>query len=732
MNSHQSEIEQKLTNVFTHYKRGELVAAKELCQQILQLQPEHVHAMFVLGVIYQNQENFLAAIDIYEKIVSINPNIVEVYINLAAIEIELGNIDKGILYSQKSIALQPNKVDGYVNLGHGLRLQGNLEAAVKAYQQAIQINPHLPECHALLGVIFQDLGQIETAILYLQTSVTLSPQNASFHNSLGNALIKNNRWEEAIAHYQQALALSPQDTDFHYNLANALQTTGKLAEAIAHYQKCLDVITKNADFCTKYANALQKTAKFAEAITYYRLSLQLKPQNPVVHNNLGRALKHQGKIAEAITHYQLAFIQDPTSSTYYSNYLLCLHYQPHPNPQAILAEHQKWAEKHASPYLPSQPYHHNELNPHPNLRIGYISPDFCTHPVAYFIKPILEAHNRQKVTVFCYADVAKIDETTQILQQLPLHWRNIWQWSDDQVSQLIQADKIDILVDLTGHTGDNRMLLFARQPAPVQVNYLGYPASTGLSTIDYRITDSYADPIGQTEEFHTETLIRLPETFLCYQPASVTPDVAPTPCLKNGYITFGSCNNLAKMTTEVISCWFKLLKAVPNSRLLLKYQSLSQVGSQERFLELLKQEEIAPERLIFRDVIRNYQEHLAVYNQIDIALDTFPYNGTTTTCEALWMGVPVVVLSGISHVGRVGVSILKNVGLDELIADSVDGYIELARNLANQPEQLQQIRQQLRNKMKCSPLLDSSRFTTFLEEKYQQMWEQYCVETEKS
>jgi predicted O-linked N-acetylglucosamine transferase (SPINDLY family) len=329
-------------------------------------------------------------------------------------------------------------------------------------------------------------------------------------------------------------------------------------------------------------------------------------------------------------------------------------------PTDVLAEHRRWSEQHTASLANDRQPHANSPDPNRRLRIGYLSPDFCRHSVAFFIESLLAAHDRSAFEILCYANVSQTDIITERLQGLADKWRDIVHLSDQQVAELVRADAVDILVDLVGHTVNNRLLVFARKPAPVQISYLGYPNTTGLSTIDYRLTDAWADPPGRADRFHTETLVRLQGGFLCYQPWPGTPEVSPLPALTSGHITFASFNNATKVNPEVIALWSKILRLLPNARLIMKALQLGDIGTRQRFAQLFEQNGVSMERVELLGWASSTAEHLELYNRVDIGLDPFPYNGTTTTCEALWMGVPVIVLAGNTHAARVGVSLLSS------------------------------------------------------------------------
>jgi predicted O-linked N-acetylglucosamine transferase (SPINDLY family) len=389
------------------------------------------------------------------------------------------------------------------------------------------------------------------------------------------------------------------------------------------------------------------------------------------------------------------------------------------DPGQLFQEHLEWG-RHCphSAMLHKRPSD-NEGRP---LRIGYLSPDFCSHPVAFFIEPLLARHDRSSFEVFCYSDVAHPDGITTHFRRLVPAWRDIRHLSDDELARRIHADRIDILVDVAGHTANNRLRVFACKPAPLQVTWLGYPNTTGLAAMDYRLTDAWADPPGETEHWHSETLIRLQGGFLCYRPLEGVSVTAP-PCLTTRHVTFGSFNNLAKVTPEVIAVWSRLLRRVPTARLLLKTKPLRDKDTQEAVYEQFARYGVDRGRVDLIGWVEKMGDHMGLYGRVDIALDTFPYNGTTTTCEALWMGVPVVTLAGGTHAGRVGVSLLSRIGLSEFIAGTPDEYIELAVQLANDRERLDRLRNHLRGQVAASSLCDAESFARNVEASYRTIWQ---------
>jgi predicted O-linked N-acetylglucosamine transferase (SPINDLY family) len=403
-----------------------------------------------------------------------------------------------------------------------------------------------------------------------------------------------------------------------------------------------------------------------------------------------------------------------------------MNYSEHYSQQDIFAESRQWETNHAVLGTARKIDQAHDRDPERRLRIGYVSPNFRRHSVSYFLSPLIAGHDHRLFEVFCYAQVANPDNVTKRFRRLADGWCSTVGMTTSAIADRIRNDGIDILVDLAGHTANNRLLVFAERPAPVQVTWLGYPNTTGLSAMDYRLTDAVADPEGPGDNLHTETLIRLPAGFLCFTPAPETPPVTDPPVLANGHVTFGSFNNPSKVTASVVASWARILEAVPGSRLLLKNRSLADDGTRQRYSALFAERGISEERLIFHAWIASMSGHLGAYGRIDIGLDPFPYNGTTTTCEALWMGVPVITLQGDRHASRVGASILKTVGQGEMIADSVDDYVDAAVKLAENTDALTSLRRDLRPAMAASPLWDAAGFTRDVESAYRDMWRRWC------
>ena len=450
--------------------------------------------------------------------------------------------------------------------------------------------------------------------------------------------------------------------------------------------------------------------------------LRFDPSRAEAHNNLGSVLRDQGRLDEALASLRTAVALRPDDAKAASNLLLTLHSHPDLDARAILAEHRRWARRLADPLAAQIQPHANERAPDRTLRVGYLSPDFRAHPVGQMLLSLFANHDRRHVAVVTYADVRRPDELTRDLKARADEWNDTAGLSDAQLADRIRADRIDILVDLAVHTAGNRMLVFARKPAPVQVTMLGLPATTGLATMDYRLTDPYLDPPGTSDAHYTERSIRLPHCFWTFPPPAEAPPPGALPAEQNGFLTFGCLNQLIKVSAPALELWRQILLALPGSRLVLQ----SPPGRHREAIRTLFQEVgIAGGRVAFVPRAGRIA-YFRRYLDLDLALDPFPYNGHTSTLDALWMGVPVITLAGRTTVGRGGVSILSNLGLTELIARTPEQYVAIALDWARDPARLAALRDGLRQRMLASPLMDGKQYARDVEAAFRKMWQRWC------
>ena len=605
-----------------------------------------------------------------------------------------------------------------------LHRSGRLAEAESAYRQFLAASPSDANACNLLGLLLHQRGRLPEAIELLRRAVAIAPRVPDFARNLGLALGAAGRHEEAAARFADALRLRPDDPLTLNNLGVARERLGRLGQAAAAYRRAIVLKPDDADAHHNLGGALRKLGRVDEAVAAHGRAIALRPGFADACHGLANALADRGSLAAAVAAYRSAASLRPDSAAWHSDLLFALVHDPACTPHRMLDEARRgWAARFAEPLTASAPRHEprRDADGSRRLRVGYVSPDFRGHTVARVIAPVLAAHDRTAFEVFCYASVRKPDGTTARLRSLCEHWRDIAHLGDEAAAALIRADRVDVLVDLAGHWADNRLPVFARRPAPAQAQ-LGYPATTGMSAIDYRVTDALSDPPGQTESHYTESLVRLPRCAWCYAPDADAPAPGPVPARANGggRVTFACLNRPMKVADAAIACWARVLDAVPGSRLVV-LAGLAGAGNATLRKRFEDHGIGAGPRLTLAPRLPR-REYLRLMATADLALDTFPYNGETTTCDALWMGVPVVAIAGETCVARRSASHLHNVGLwDECVASDLDDYVRRAVALASDLGRLAHLRAGLRDRMARSPVVDGISYTRALEAAYRAM-----------
>jgi protein O-GlcNAc transferase len=737
-------IDQALQQGVAAHKEGKLQEAERLYRAILQSQPLYPDANHNLGVLAVSVNKADVALPLFKAAIEANPKIEQFWLSYIDALIKEQQFDnaKEVLEQAKKHGVAVDKVDALASKftsttqlnepklavqKKSLTLSETRKKLSENKKKKAKTNP-LNDMRPSESQINNLLQHYENGRYGDAEKLTLSitqefPKHQFGWKILGCVLIQTGRIREALVPIQKAAALSPQDAEAHSNLGIMLIKLGRLEEAEASYRQAIALKSDYAEAHSNLGVALQQLGRLDESDASLRQAIAFKPDLANAHYNLGNTLQEFGRLEQALASYNQAIELKTDYFNAYSNKNLCLNYLSSCSPLFIFEQHLECENQFGK--LKAEP----PLSPRSNqqaekrLRVGYVSGDFRTHSVAYFFEPLLQGHNSNVVETFCYYNNLPVDEMTKRLMATSDHWRSIVGVIDLDVINLIRSDKIDILVDLSGHTAKNRLLVFVQKPAPIQVTWLGYPNTTGLSSIDYRFTDMIADPIGEADEVHSESLVRLANGFQCYKGNKAVHSNSELPFKRQGYITFGSFNNLTKVTPEVIKVWSHILHALPKSCLVLKAKQLKYNAS--HYLDCFKQEGITEDRITLHGYMSSKHDHLELYNAIDICLDPFPYNGATTTCEALWMGVPVITLLGDRHAGRVGASILTNVGLTDFIAEDIDGYIKLAVEMAANTNYLKEVRKGLRERMQRAPLCDASSFASDVEAAYQEMWRCY-------
>lgn len=604
---------------------------------------------------------------------------------------------------------------------------GNLTQAESLYRAALAERPDHPFANNNLAILLRAQRRWEEAVACYRRALAVNPEDAQVYNNLTCVLSDMGQEAQAAKVGMLAVSLRPDYAEAWFNLGNIFRALGNADAARRAYHRAIRLKADMGEAYSNLGDVHKSATELTQAAECYRTALRLLPQMPQPYVNLGEVLKEQGRVTEAIKLLQHGLEQHPHLPVLHSNLLFALHYSPHVPPEVIFRAHRNWGERHAAPLAPAVgPAFTNDRSPERRLRIGYVSPDFCGHAVSCFLEPLLRGHDRSAVEIFCYPISRRSDEITARFQAITGHWCPLNLLTDEEAAERIRADAIDILVDVAGHTCDCRPLIFARRAAPVQVSWLGYPDGTGMAAMDYRLTDAIADPPGVTDRWHLEKLVRLENGFLCFRPPRDTGFSPDLPAHRNGYVTFGSFNNNAKISAEVVAVWSALLRRVPDARLVLKSRSFADSTTHAHYSALFATQDIDAGRFSLLPQTPDQGDHLRAYDGIDIALDPFPYNGTTTSCEALWMGVPVVTLQGSHHVARVTSSILHRCGLDELVAVDTDSYIGIAADLAANIDRLAALRRGLRQRMQDSPLCDPYAFAATVEKTYRGMWRDWC------
>ena len=713
-----ASLSQLLQDALSHHRTGQLQRARELYCIVLERDPAHADAWHLLGMVLYQAKQHEMAIECIKKALAIRAGNADFHANYGAVLRAAGKLDLAEASYRRALAIRPREADFHSNLGVVLMEQGKHEDAEKAYRQALALVPDHLLALVNLGNWFRERRDLGEAIPRYRRALQIQPHHFEALSNLGNALADKGQFAEAEEDLLQALALKPDSAEVLVNLGSLYRRRMRFEEATACLQKALSL---NPDLPSAHNNlgtVFRDQALLAEAEESYRHALACSPTHAPALQNLGELLAQQGRVAEGIGYLRDSLANKPDCAEARSTYLVILNYDPTIDPRDVFEEHCRWGERHGRATMPSS--YGNARNPNRRLRLGYVSPDFRDHAVARFIEPILASHDRNQFEVTCYAEVADPDSTTERLQGHAHRWRWTVGQSDQDLAAQIGQDEIDILVDLAGHTSGNRLRMFARKPAPVQAAYLGYANTTGLRTIDYLVTDEVLDPPGQS--LLCEKPVRLACGFSCFWMATA-PDLVPPPATTSGRITFGSLHRLDKLNAAVFDLWCRILQGVPCSRLLM-YRHTLRGPIRDRVRHQFLARGIRADQLDLRDG-GEPGKHLAIYNEIDIALDAFPWSGGTISCEALWMGVPTPTLAGATRPSRLTASALSSVGLTDWIAHSPEEYFSLVAELCRDLDRLVELRKTLRERMRES-IGDAKRFTGCLEQAYQTMWRTWC------
>ncbi len=786
-----AELQQILRQAVGHHQAGRLNEAWTAYQKVLSAAPDQPDALHFSGILLSQSGKARQGIERLQRAASLQPNRAEFHGNLGQALAQAGQAEQAEAAFRRAIELQPKLPDAHNNLGNLLRARGDDAGAEASFRAAIDADPNFAGAWNNLGNLLADTGRTGEAIDALRKATGQAPDFAGAHSNLGGLLSDNGDFADAETHLQHALELAPDlreahehlgtlyqrmrrygdaarqftralkagadDPAIHINLAECHRQVGDLARAEEHARKAvaampdrieaalalgvvlrarnnlseaeavlraaLETNPRHAGVMAALAWTLDGQGRLSEAASLYESSIEARPGHANTLSNLGVSLVNAGRIEEGLDAYRAALDADPASARTGSNLLMAQNYRPTPHDD-VMAAHRAWADRHARPARFD--FSDRDKTPDRPIRIGVASPDLRTHSIAFFFETLLSDIDQARYPVTCYAQVRRPDGVTERLKGMASGWVDTIPLGDDELADRIHDDGIDILLDLAGHTRGNRLPALSTRPAPVQVLWLGAPDTSGLDAVDYRVTDPVADPPGKTEHWHTEKLVRIAGGLNCYAPDPTAPEPA-TSRSGDGPVMFGSFNNWSKAGPETLDMWADVLDRVADSRLLLKAHALADPATAERVLAAFEDRGIEPARITIRAWEADTGHHLALYNDCDIALDTRPYAGHTTTCEAIWMGTPVITCTGDRMGANVSASILTQVGEPGLVAATPDEFTAIAEDLASDRARREELHGNLRARMAGSALCDSARFARAFEAAFRTMWQRWCA-----
>jgi len=704
-----------------HHQAGNLPEAERHYRAILQASPRQFDALHYLGVLQAQGERYDDAVTLIRRALKINPRSAEALANYGNVLRLSGRPAEALAACNKALALAPDHAGALTNRGAAMQALGRYAEALASYDRALALNPRSATALNNRGVVLKELQRLEDALASFDAALAITPSNAEAHCNRGNVLQELGRFEHALGSYGQALAIRPGYPEALMNRGNALQELQRTEDALTDLRQAILLRPDYAEAHYNLGRAFKQQGKLDDAVASYRKALSLKPDFAEAHYSLGNALQDQGKLDDAIAGYRKALSLKPGYRDAHGNLLFCLNYHPDLPAEEIFAEYRRWNDSYARP-LRGKSAHANSRGPLRRLRIGYVSPYLRLHSTRHFIEPLLAHHDKSRVEVFAYAEVPKEDAVSARFKGYVEQWRRTIGLNDDEVATLIRHDDIDILVDLAGHTTGNRLLVFARKPAPVQVSWLGYGYTTGMDAMDYLMADAAFAPAG-CESLFAEKIVRLP-VFTAYRPAENMGETGALPALQAKGVTFGTLSRSVRINHRVIHAWAAILNRLPDARLVINSGNFRDAGMQARMREQFAARGIAAERLL----IGYDSPPWDVLRRIDISLDCFPHNSGTTLFESLYLGVPLITLAERPSVGRLGSAILTALGHPEWIAMTEEEYEDKAVALATDIDRLVSLRAGLRDQMQRSALMDEPAFARSVEAAYREMWQKWCGE----
>lgn len=738
--------------VVEHFNAGRLAKSLKLARSVYRLSSDDADIPQLIAMIYYRQAKFAEALVWAKKATRLEPARVDSLNLLSSILVASGDVLQAVEYCRRALELEPGNPALLFNLGNLYKSSFRFDEACKCFRKSLELKPDYLEArnnyiNALLGA-----GRPKEACAEGEAALEVCGPHPVLHLAFANALLENERLEEAENQFRLALrlnadfpealcglgellrrrgefresltccsratALSPQMVGAWVNLGNVQKDLGNFAAALASFQRVVDLQPSHVEACINSGFVCLQLGDTGRSIRYSKKALEHEPENILALNNLANAYTVSGRLEEGVACYERAHALEPDNPVVFSNMLLALNYLPSVDAQSVFKRHLEYGKIFEPANKESGLSCCEAPSSDRKLRVGYISADFRNHSVAFFACDLIAGHDRDAFDVYCYYNATSTDEVTRKFQKACDHWCDIALLTDQEVLELIRGDEIDLLVDLSGHTDGNRLTVFAQRAAPVQATWLGYLNTTGLRSMDFRISDRYSSPVDVHQAFHAEKLLHLDTCQWCYAPLDSAPPVSPLSALSSGVFTFGSFHNLAKLNEEVFALWARVLSAVPGSRLILVAKG-AELAS-ERINGFFAGQSVESDRIECIEAV-GFHDYLGLHSRIDMCLDTFPYGAATTTCHSLWMGVPVITLRREEPMSRSGVSILTYSDLTEFIADSDHEYVAIASYWAANPGKLADLRSGLRERLNASAVMDAQKFVAEMEALYRYM-----------
>lgn len=697
-----STVAQMVQTGLSHHREGRHHIAEEIYSSVLAEDPENQDAMHLLGALRIHYTDFEGAIEILERLTAINPHFAEAWSNYGAALQGIGQADDAVNAFQKALELNANFPDAHYNLANTYTKLKEWETAIVHYRRAASLDPTHTHAYSNMAMAYHELGQYDEAMAACHSAILIDKRNVKAYNTLGLALHALGQVKEAAETFRAAIKLDPAYASAYGNLGRAFL---HLKQPAAALEACIQAVQLNDSLAPAHCNraeALRNLGRLDEAMQACQRAITIDPEFAEGHNILGNTYLDSSLIDEAINEYKKAAESSAQAREFFSNVVFAQQHALISSAEAVKEEAVRYGKRFGKDVFPPKP------KPQKIRRIGFISGDLREHPVGTFVEALFANLDQEKYEIFAYANSGARDQQGEILSEFCKEWRQIIGLDDDTVAGMIEADRIDVLVDLAGHTGGNNLGVFTRNPAPIQVTWLGFSGTTGLPQMHAIIGDYDVTPESQ-DHLYTEKVVRLDTPWLCFTPPRLDVEVEGLPSRAGEPFTFGVFNHTRKINKESVEVWSQILNRIPGSRIMIKGKALASGALRRQYLAWFKNHGIDSSRVVFRQNT-TWQMHFASFNQVDVCLDTWPYNGATTTAESLWMGVPVVTIEGHGHHALMSTSILRSVGLGEFVTQSIEDYIEKAVAMAQSQDRLQKWRDSLRGQLLTSPLCDGKKF----------------------